>query len=104
MDKLIHKASGYQAEGIMEAQKAMMKRPDRTAVLENAKIPVLFIFGEHDTFITPEKAMQQVKLPRVSFAHLLPNVGHMGMFEATHKTQFLVKQFVEYCESENEKT
>ena len=100
LDKLIHKASGYEMDGIIEAQKAMMKRPDRIAVLKQIKVPVLLLVGGKDVFITAEKAMKQAQYPEVCFAHILPRVGHMGMFEAVHQMQVYVRKFVEFCELE----
>lgn len=98
LDKLMHKASGYEMDGIIEAQKAMMKRPDRITVLKEIKVPVLLLIGGKDVFITAEKAMALAQYPEVCFAHILPKVGHMGMFEAVHETQVLVRKFVEFCD------
>lgn len=97
LDKLIHKASGYESNGIIEAQKAMGHRPDRTAVLQSIKVPVLLLIGDEDVFITAEKSVKMAQWPAVCFTHVLDKVGHMGMFEATKKTQVYVRKFVEYC-------
>lgn len=98
LDKLIHKASGYSAEGIIEALKAMKKRPARIEVLKTIAVPVLLIFGKNDIFIAPEKAMEQAQWPEVCFADVLPKVGHMGMFEAPNETQVFIRDFVDFCE------
>ncbi len=97
VDKLIHKASGYNPEGIIQGQKAMAERPDQSEVLKNIKIPVLFIIGEKDGAITMEQSMKQTTLPNVSDVHILEKVGHMGMFEAKRKTQLMVRKFVSFC-------
>lgn len=44
-------------EGLVEAQYAMAARQDRTDVLRNLSIPILFIHGKHDGFI-PESELQ----------------------------------------------
>ena len=97
LDKLIHRAARYEAEGIITGLEAMANRPDRTAVLEQTKVPVLFIVGEEDTAVPPEASQNQLSLPAVAQIHVLENVGHMGMIEARRKTQLIVRQFVEFC-------
>ncbi len=102
LDKLMHKASGYDMQGIIEGQKAMMSRPNRIAILKEINIPVLILIGQQDVFITAEQAIEQAQYPKTCFVHLLPKVGHMGMFEAPHETQVHVRKFVEFCELEQE--
>ncbi|MEO0724146.1 MAG: alpha/beta hydrolase [Bacteroidota bacterium] len=97
LDKLIHRAARYEAEGIIAGLEAMANRLDRTAVLRQAKVPVLFIVGEEDTAVPPEASRDQLSLPAVAQIHVLENVGHMGMIEARRKTQLMVRQFVEFC-------
>ncbi len=97
LDKLIHRAARYQADGIMAGLEAMANRPDRTEVLKQARVPVLFIVGEEDTAVHPEASRDQLSLPAVAQIHILENVGHMGMIEARRKTQLMVRQFVEFC-------
>jgi pimeloyl-ACP methyl ester carboxylesterase len=59
----------------------MMERPDRTGVLTNAGVPVLFIIGEEDSAVPLEDVLKQVNLPDVCHFHILPAMGHMGMLE-----------------------
>jgi len=97
VDKLIHLASKYEPEGIINAQAAMAERPDQADVLKNIEVPVLFIIGEKDNAVTMEQSMAQTSLPDIASVHVLEKVGHMGMFEARKQTQRMVRQFVELC-------
>lgn len=97
LDKLVHKASQYDSEGIIQGQKAMAERPDQSAVLQTISVPVLFIIGEKDGAVTMEQSMNQTSLPKVASVHVLEKVGHMGMFEAKRSTQGMVCQFADFC-------
>lgn len=97
IDKLILKASQNDAQGIIAAQQAMMKRPDKTEVLKKIACPVWFIVGKLDTTVEQEKSIGQTHLPSVADIHILEKVGHMGMFEAEKETQKLLRQFLLFC-------
>lgn len=97
LDKLIHRAARYQAEGIIAGLEAMANREDRAAVLSEISCPVLFIVGGEDTAVPPEASRKQLALPAVAEIHVLEKVGHMGMIEASRQTQLMVRQFVAFC-------
>lgn len=97
LDKIIHRAARYSADGIIEGLKAMASRPDYSEVLRTFPKPVLFIVGEEDEAVPKEASEQQLALPARAHIHVLEKVGHMGMIEARRKTQLMVRQFVTYC-------
>ncbi len=97
LDKLIHRAARYQAEGIIAGLEAMAKRPDRSEVLRQSACPVLFIVGEEDTAVPAEASRDQLSLPAVADINVLEKVAHMGMIEARRKTQLMVRQFIAFC-------
>lgn len=97
LDKLIHRAARYQADGIIAGLEAMANRPDRAAVLQQISCPVLFIVGEEDTAVPVEASRNQLALPAIADIHVLEKVAHMGMIEARRKTQLMVRQFVAFC-------
>jgi len=101
LEKLTYRASKYEAEGIIAAQKAMAKRADESATLANTALPVLFIVGKEDQTIPEGKNTEQLSLPALADVHILPKVNHMGMFEARKKTQLIVRQFTESCAAKN---
>lgn len=85
-------------EGAVAATLAMKERADRTAVLKESKVPVLFIAGKKDTSIPIEKSLEQFHFPAKSLVYLLDNVGHMGMIEEKEECLMVVKSFIELCQ------
>lgn len=82
-------------EGVIEATKAMRDRPDRTDVLKNTSLPVLFIIGKEDTSVPLEKSLEQCHLPGDSTACFLKSTGHMGMFERPDDTIRIIEKFMD---------
>ena len=76
---------------------AMRDRPDNQSVLVNATMPVCFIIGKEDIAIPTANSLNQTFLPKISDIHILEDVGHMGMFEATTKTVKIIKDFIQFC-------
>lgn len=74
---------------------AMMARPDRTDVLSQTKLPVLFIMGEHDKAVPFEDSLKQSSMPATSHITILNNSGHMGMLEETEKSNAALKEFLD---------
>lgn len=60
---------------------SMMTRPNRTSVLKNSRLPVLFILGKHDNAVPLKDGLEQCSLPDLAYIHVLENAGHMGMRE-----------------------
>ena len=89
IEALIEQGNQFSKETLQQFYKAMMQRPDRTHVLRNCTLPVLFIMGEEDIAAPVKDVLQQVYLPEIAYIHILENVGHMGMQENE-------KQFTEY--------
>lgn len=80
-------------ETLISYTKAMANRPSREAVLENSAVPVLLIAGQEDTVIDVSSLEEQSRLnARISF-HVLPKVGHMGMFEDGDRLANLINTF-----------
>jgi pimeloyl-ACP methyl ester carboxylesterase len=98
IDSLILRAVQFPAQGIIEAQRAMIVRADRSAVLAALNCPVLFIIGKQDTVIPYEVSLAQTHLPKVASIHILPKVAHMGMFRAKNETVKMVRDFVWFAQ------
>lgn len=81
-------------EGIIEAAKAMMNRPDRLHVLEQAKVPVFFAIGKQDPLIPEEAMFKQAALCKESQICYLQKAGHVGMVE---EPETLNKGMMEFC-------
>lgn len=97
IEQLKSRARLTSKEGAVAATLAMKERPDRTHVLKECEVPVLFIAGKKDTSIPYEKSMEQFHLPAKSLIYSLDNVGHMGMLEEKEECLTVVKSFVELC-------
>ena len=100
LDKLIFRASQFPLEGLINGQQAMRDRPDQSQVLETANYPVQYIIGKKDTTLDEKRLIEQTTLASNSSIHILPAVGHMGMFEAPEETANLVRQFIIHCQKE----
>lgn len=93
LDELIESAKAFTAEACCAYYKAMKNRPDRTHVLSSSKKPVLFILGTEDVAAPLNDLLQQVHLPPTAYIHILENVGHMGMLEATDEVNMRIAAF-----------
>jgi len=76
---------------------AMINRPDRTEVLENAGVPVQWIIGMQDNAVPYSTSLAQVTLSDVSFVSVYDLCGHMSMAEQTAPLTADLKEFINYC-------
>lgn len=81
-------------EALVIYYEAMMQRPDRTIVLRNSKVPVLFVLGRHDTAIPIEDGLKLCHLPQMAYIHILEASGHNGMIEEPEKANEILKAFI----------
>lgn len=73
---------------------AMIQRKDKTLILSQSRVPVLFVVGKDDQAVPFANTMQQVYLPQLSYIHILRQSGHMGMLEETEKCTNAIIQFL----------
>lgn len=88
-------AKQFSADTLIQYYEAMIQRPDRTEVLKSNPLPVLFVLGTEDVAAPLNDVLQQTYLPQCSYIHILENVGHMGMWEATEKMNGLLLSFIQ---------
>lgn len=81
-------------EAVINYYEAMIQRPDRTDILKNAKVPVLFVYGEQDEIIDLQKTIEQSSFPSVSSVFILKKSGHLGMIEEPEETNKLLETFL----------
>ena len=96
IDLLIGQSKQFADAALVQYYVAMMNRPDRTVVLQQSRVPVLFIAGNEDVAAPLEDLLHQVHLPAMSHIHILEGIGHMGMWEAT---EAINRHLVEYIRS-----
>jgi pimeloyl-ACP methyl ester carboxylesterase len=94
LDELIESSKQFSNEALQQYTYAMQQRPDRTAVLQSCKKPVLFIIGTEDIAAPMTDVLQQVYLPEVSYIHILETTGHMGMWESTAQFNQHLQDFI----------
>lgn len=74
-------ASRTPAEGIIAILNGMMQRPSRLNVMEEGRIPCLWILGLMDNYISCEVIQAKVNLPPDARVVVLKNSGHIGFIE-----------------------
>lgn len=94
IDKLNAKTTNFSAPALVSYYEAMMRRPDRTAVLNELKIPMLFIAGKHDTAAPLNDLLKLCHLPEISYFHILAQSGHMGMIEEQEKSNKILNEYL----------
>jgi pimeloyl-ACP methyl ester carboxylesterase len=93
IDRFLQESNNFSPDSLVSYYEAMMKRPDRTAVLQNARVPVLFVMGEDDSVIPLSDGLKLCSLPEKSYIHILRKSGHMGMWEEPDHTNEILEQF-----------
>lgn len=87
-------ASRLPAEGITAVLKGMMARPSRLALMEQGRVPCLWVLGSMDNYIPCEKIQKKVKLPANAKAVVLENSGHLGFIEEEERAAEIVESFI----------
>lgn len=95
VQKLTETGKQQEAAGIIAALEAMINRRSYVEVLKHAPCPVQFIFGSEDSLIQLESGLQAAAMPPVSELHVLPNVGHLSMWEKTEEAAGFLRKFYE---------
>jgi len=94
IDEMIAGLSNFSPAVLVNYYEAMMQRPDRTAVLSKAIVPLLFIMGKYDAAVPVEDSLQQSHLPENAYIHILRHSGHMGMFEEPGICNIALEKFL----------
>jgi pimeloyl-ACP methyl ester carboxylesterase len=92
--QFVQSLNNFSPESLVSYYESMIKRPDRTQVLKNTRMPVLFIMGEHDNAVPLQDGLKLCHLPEKSYFHVLHQSGHMGMLEETEKSNRLLEEFL----------
>jgi pimeloyl-ACP methyl ester carboxylesterase len=88
-------ASEIPGEGIIAVINGMINRPSRLSLMENSKVPCLWILGSMDNYIPCEIVQAQVKLPSNAEKVILYESGHMGFIEEEAKSLRAITEFME---------
>jgi len=80
MDRYLAMMRAYGAERFAAHSRACARRPDRTQVLANTEVPVLFIGGEHDRVVSLRRQQESAAAAKADF-RLLAGAGHQAPLE-----------------------
>jgi len=98
VEDMITRYSNFDPLALIAYYEAMIKRPDRTAVLKSFNKPILFIIGKQDKAIPFEDSMKQCHLPQLTSVQILENAAHMGMWEEKEKSSQALLSFLQYTQ------
>lgn len=87
-------ASRIPGEGIIAVLNGMMIRPSRLSVMEEGRVPCLWILGSMDNYIPCEFIQTMVNLPANARVVVFKNSGHMGFIEEENLAVTIVREFV----------
>jgi pimeloyl-ACP methyl ester carboxylesterase len=93
INALVEKAANFSADAIIGYYRAMINRPDRSALLRSFEKPVLIIAGIYDNAVPFEQSLKQFHLPAQAHIHILRNSAHMGMLEEIPATSKAIMDF-----------
>lgn len=93
-DALLEKGRSFSVKALIQYYEAMIARPDRTTVLKNLHVPILFIMGEHDKAVPFKHSLEQSYLPHRSYVYILRKSAHMGMQEEPARSNEILGNFL----------
>lgn len=94
LEEQLQATSYFTGEALIRYYEAMIARPDRTHVLKQTTVPVLFVLGQWDVAVPPADGWKQCYLPQKSYIHMLYQSGHMGMVEEVEKSNQLLNEYL----------
>lgn len=94
VQQTVNDYTNFLPEVLVSYYEAMMQRPDRTQLLKNTKVPVLFVAGMEDQAVPLADSLAQCHWPSVSYVLILEAVAHMGMLEASEKCNQFISKFL----------
>lgn len=93
---IINTSENFSEATLIQYYKSMMARPDRSEMLKNLTIPVLFVIGEADKSVPLEDSLKQCHFPKKVLITILPGVAHMGIWEKTDQVNDTMLKFLNY--------
>jgi pimeloyl-ACP methyl ester carboxylesterase len=94
IEKHLQSVKDFSAPALIAYYQAMIARPDRTHLLKQTTLPVLFILGKWDAAVPLEDGLKQCHMPQLSYIHVLSQSGHMGMVEEVEKSYGILKEYL----------
>lgn len=95
IESLVQEAKVFTIESLSAYYRAMIDRPDRSAVLKKASVPVLLVAGTEDKAAPLADLLTQSSYPAECHFHILQKSGHMGMLEDPENLSKILLKFSE---------
>lgn len=87
-------ASKIPDEGIISVLNGMISRPSRINLMEEGRVPSLWILGKNDNYIPCNKIQTMVNLPSNSKLIVLEKSGHLGFIEEEQRSVEIISDYV----------
>jgi pimeloyl-ACP methyl ester carboxylesterase len=84
-------------KGIIAALRGMKLRPDRTSIVKESPVPVLWITGKNDNYIDYNYIQSKANLLKNGKLLTIENVGHMGFIEEPMFSLKAILSFFRYA-------
>lgn len=81
------------APGLMSALRGMAARPDQTALLRFATVPILILSGTADRLISPDDSEAMHALAPNSRLVIVPDAGHLSNLDKVDAFNHVVREF-----------
>ncbi len=95
VQRSIERASKLSGNGIIAMLNGMIGRPSRLMVMEEGRVPCLWILGAKDNYIQCETTRKRVTLPVNAGLVVLENSGHLGFIEEEELSLHVLSDFIE---------
>lgn len=94
IENLICGGRNFQPETLVQYYEMMIRRPDRTSILNSWEKPVLWICGQEDQAVPYAHSLAQAYLADQSYFSVLRQSAHMGMLEETARSAAILGFFL----------
>jgi pimeloyl-ACP methyl ester carboxylesterase len=98
IEQQIEASRNFSSAALVSYYVSMIQRPDRTSILQQTHLPVLFILGKYDNAVPLQDGLKQASLSNLSYIHILEKSGHMGMIEEREETVRILKDYINSLE------
>jgi len=97
IDELVTEAKENPVNGIIACTLGMRDREDSLAHLKTIDFPVLYVIGRQDPILPFEKYKDQIFANNSISVYVSAHSGHMGFIEDRNGTFDALKNFIEFC-------
>ena len=94
LEEHLKRVYNFSDAALVSYYESMMGRPDRTHILKQSKVPVLFILGKWDNAVPVFDGLKQGHLPEICYIHILEHSGHMGMREEKEQSNTFISNYL----------